>query len=146
MAETIQCENCGAVLLPEDIFCGECGAPNPSSEAPGEPAAAPPAPPVTEPKPKPPPFIPPTPPDAKPSFSAKSGWRAAFIALLVLGAIACLVGLAAFFIFGSMPSEATTPREDWIFAAICCLLPVGGTGGLLLIAGLAVWYTRVRRR
>jgi hypothetical protein len=145
MAEVTQCPNCGAVFVKEDIFCGECGAPRPSLEELGEPVASPPAEPIAGPEPPLPPLIPPTTSDARIPSSAKAGWRAAFIVLVVLGAIACVVGLAAFLVFGSMPSEATTPQEDWLYSAICCLLPIGGTGGLLLIAGLAIWYTRVRR-
>lgn len=30
----MRCENCGVELLPEDKFCGECGAPRPSSARP----------------------------------------------------------------------------------------------------------------
>jgi hypothetical protein len=143
MADIVQCENCGAVLSKEDIFCGECGAPRPSMPQSAEPALKPqPVPGVAPNQPLP---VPPVPPSARPSVTSEKGWRAAFITLIVLGAIACVVGVAAFVILGSMPGETTTRQEDWIFAAICCLLPIGGTGALLAVAGSTIWYARLRK-
>jgi hypothetical protein len=146
MAEAVQCENCGAVLLPEDVFCGECGAPRPSMPQPDEPLLTSQA--TAETAPVPPSPVPPAPPvpsAGRPSLSGEKGWRTAFIALVVLGAIACVVGIAAFLIFGSIPGENTTPQEDWIYATICCLLPIGGSGALLGAAGGVIWYTRLRK-
>jgi hypothetical protein len=68
----------------------------------------------------------------------------AFPVLLVLGILACLFGLAAFLLFGSTGSDTTTPAEDWLIGAICCLLPIGGLGAILLAFGGAIWYTRIR--
>jgi hypothetical protein len=70
----------------------------------------------------------------------------AFIILVVLAVIACLAGIVAFLIFGSMEGEAATPAEDWLFSAICCLLPIGGTGALLGGIGGIIWYTRLREQ
>jgi hypothetical protein len=147
MAALIQCKNCGAVLASEDVFCGECGAPNPATEESLEPAAVeqPVAPPPASPLPAPPPAepIPAAPVQPKPSAM---GWRVAFIALVVLGVIACLSGLLVFVLFGSMEGENTTPAEDWLFSALCCLLPIGGSGVILVASGAAIWFARLRDR
>jgi hypothetical protein len=145
MTEIIQCENCGAALAPEDTFCGECGAPRPASGGAAEPAK-PDQPAAPQVAPSPPPFVPAALPAAHPIASAQKGWRAAFITLVVLGAITCVVGLAAFLIFGSIPGENMTPQEDWLYSAVCCLLPIGGIGALLVVIGGVIWYTRVRKQ
>jgi hypothetical protein len=159
MAVPIQCENCGAILAEEDVFCGECGAPRASlgeviEPAAGEPVAAPEldtaaeptagAEPLpdrpTAPRPSPPP------PLERPSGSSKAGWRVAFFVLVGMGVIACLAALLAFLIVGLTEGDNTTPQEDWLIATLCCLLPVGGMGAALAAAGAAIWYTRLRDR
>jgi hypothetical protein len=144
VSRLLQCENCGAVLAKEDIFCGECGAPRPSqaevSETKDLARAEVVTPAELTPRADP---VPAAPARSEP---ASTGWRVAFIVLVVLGAIACIAGVLAFLLFGSMESEATTPAEDWLYAALCCLLPIGGTGVLLATGGLAIWYARVRNR
>jgi hypothetical protein len=70
----------------------------------------------------------------------------AFIVLVVLGALACIAALAVFVIFGSIPGEGTTAQEDWIFSALCCLLPIGGFGAILVGAGAIVWFRRLKDR
>jgi hypothetical protein len=148
MTEIIQCENCGAVLGKEDIFCGECGAPRPAAAAasagPAEPAAQE-LQPVAEPAASVPPLVPPVSPSTPPSFSAQKGWRVAFLVLLVLGIIACVAGVASFLLLGSIPGENMTRQEDWLYAAVCCLVPIGGTGALLAAAGGVIWYARLRK-
>jgi hypothetical protein len=73
-----------------------------------------------------------------------TGWRVAFVVLLVLGVLTCLAGLLAFVLFGSMPGENTTVQEDWLFSAFCCLLPIGGIGLVMLAAGVTIWFSRLR--
>lgn len=134
MAQPIQCKNCGAVLLEEDLFCGECGAPGPSAAPPSEPEA------VT------PPIAPLPPPPAAPPSSSVTGWRVAVIVLGILAAILCLLGLATFLLFGLTESDVASTTENWLYATFCCLLPIAGTGGILAIAGLGIWWVRLRNR
>jgi hypothetical protein len=140
-----QCDNCGAILLKEDLFCGECGAPSPPTAGSVDPVETQPMA-AAEPTPTLPPFVQPPPPSAQPALSPARRWRTAFIVLVVLAVTACMAGIIAFLIFGSMESEATTPAEDWLFSAICCLLPIGGTGALLGGISGIIWYARLREQ
>jgi hypothetical protein len=151
MAGTVQCENCGALLLEEDVFCGECGAPRatiPEDPTPSEAAAQSPADPslplaggevaqiaATESLGD---------AEAKPASTSVSGWRVAVTALIAFGALACISGILAFLVFGLIGGETTTAAEDWLFATMCCLLPIGGVGAVLVAAGGLVWYLRLR--
>jgi hypothetical protein len=63
-----------------------------------------------------------------------------------LGVLACLSGLLGFLRLGSIGGETTTVQEDWLIAAICCLLPLGGAGILLAAVGGTIWYSRQRHR
>ena len=138
MAGASQCDSCGAVLSVEDLFCGECGVPRPVAEAIEPSTAYEPA--VEEAKPA-------LDPSPDPSSAAMdTRWRVSFTVLLVLGGLACLAGLVAFLLFGSIGGDTTTPAEDWLISAFCCLLPIGGAGAVLAAAGAAIWYTRVRSR
>lgn len=140
MADPTQCLSCGAVLLEEDLFCGECGSPRP---APGDavtgvvaseaftPAADTPSRPV--------PLSP-----GHPAGGVQTGWRVAAFTLLGLGVLACVVGLLVFFVAGSTPSEGFTTSENWLFSAGCCLLPIAGAGVLFAAAGAAIWYRRLK--
>jgi hypothetical protein len=144
MTASMQCENCGAVLLPEDVFCGECGAPRPSQAEVDESTTEEPS--VSQ--------LPDEPlvaeamleALAQPSSSSETRWRVAAVVLVVLGALACIAGIAAFLLFGLTPSETSTPQEDWLFSTICCLLPIGGSGVLLAAIAGIIWYTRLRER
>lgn len=139
MARQEQCEYCGAVLLPEDAFCGECGAPRPEASSPVPPDTRPPAlAPASEPAEAPEPAA------ARPPASARTGWRAAFIALVVVGLLVCLVAIAAFLFAGLTESEGWSTQENWLFSTFCCLLPIGGGGLVLLAAGAAIWFSRLR--
>jgi len=136
MSQPIQCENCGALLLKEDVFCGECGAPypdpGPEADAPSTYQAA---------------LPPQRPPTPRPTQStSKTAWRVAAIALGIVGAILCLLGLSAFLLFGLTESEVATPTENWLYATFCCLLPIAGSGIVLALAAVGIWYGRLRDR
>jgi nitrate reductase gamma subunit len=69
------------------------------------------------------------------------------VAVIVLGitaAILCLMGVAAFLLFGLTESDVTSPAEDWLYATFCCLLPIAGMGAILAIAALGIWWVRLR--
>jgi hypothetical protein len=140
MAGQGQCEYCGAVLLPEDAFCGECGAPRAEATSPVSPDAPPPG------------LLPAAEPGAEPEAadlagpksSTRTGWRAAFIALMVVGALVCLVAVLAFLFAGFTETEGWNTQENWLFSTFCCLLPIGGGGLVLLAAGAAIWFSRLR--
>ena len=142
MTEQIQCDNCGAVLLEEDVFCGECGAPRPSLTEAAQLAVEEPS--AAQPLPTPPP--PPPPQPAARSASPTAGWRVSVIILGVLAAVLCLLGLAAFLLFGLTESEGFTPEENWLFATFCCLLPIAGAGVILVLAAVGIWFARLRNR
>jgi hypothetical protein len=137
MADRIQCENCGALVYEEDVFCGECGAPRPEvvagADAPADvvPSAA---------------GSPPEIPQRSTSRGSVTGWQVAAVALLVGAVCLCLSGLASFLLFGMTESEVTTRQEDWLYATFCCLLPLAGAGVVLGLAAVGVWYARVRNR
>jgi hypothetical protein len=135
MAKSIQCSNCGAILLQEDAFCGECGAPHPSSIPELEPV-----------EPEPPA---PAPPPVSPAVLAdtrKTPWRVMTIVLGIVATVLCLAGISAFLLFGLTETEGVTTQENWLYATFCCLLPFAGAGAIMAIAGIGIWFTRLRRR
>lgn len=68
------------------------------------------------------------------------------MALGIVGAILGLLGLAAFLLFGLTESDFATPQENWLYATLCCLLPIAGSGFILAAAGAAIWWFRLRNR
>jgi hypothetical protein len=68
------------------------------------------------------------------------------IILGILAAVLCLFGLVAFLLFGLTESEGFTPEENWLFATFCCLLPIAGTGVILAVAAVGIWFARLRNR
>lgn len=129
MPEYIQCDNCGAVLLPEEEFCGEYGAPRPEAAASSTPGPAP----VSA-------------GTLRPRLSTERRWVAGSVVSAAFGVLTCVAGLAAFLAFGLTASDVATVEENWLYSALCCLLPIGGTGALLLAVGGTIWYTRIRKR
>ena len=133
MTGPIQCINCGAVLLKEDIFCGECGAPRPSETSPAEDMEEPQADPLPEPRPV-----------RRPD--PDTIWRVAAAVLGIVGVLVCLLGLAVFLLFGLTEAEDMTPAENWLLSTLCCLLPIAGTGVAMAVAGLVIWWAKLRNR
>ena len=131
MADILQCSNCGAIMGPDDDFCAECGAPRPPKPTASESSPAPDA---------PPPALP-----ARPADESEVRWRVAMVVLLLLGVLACVVGLVAFVLFALIESEGYTTAENWLFSALCCLLPIGGSGAIMGIVGATIWYSRLRK-
>lgn len=131
MTRAIQCDNCGAVVLKEEPVCGECGAPRPpviashqlieepETDAPQEPIGA---------------------------LRTSAVRRVVAILLALAGALLCLLGLAAFVILGLGEREGVPPPENWLYSAICCLLPLAGAGTTVALVALALWWTRLRKR
>ncbi len=124
MADSVQCKECGAVLAEDDLFCGECGAVRPPGTGASQLALDSP---------------PPAPPAPPPAPSPVALYRALFIVLIVLGIIACILALVSFLVVGALPSDVTTPQEDWLLSGLFCLLPLGTVGLILLIAAVVVW-------
>ena len=73
-------------------------------------------------------------------------WRVAAAVLGIVGVLVCLLGLAVFLLFGLIEAEDMTPAENWLISAICCLLPIAGTGVAIAVAGLVIWWAKLRNR
>ena len=157
MADALECSNCGAILTREDLFCGECGAPRPSSPV-GTELVTPDAPPPRVPEPE---DLQPSPPSgpAPPSPAAhrpipappprprgiSEGWRtvSTIIAFLALsGALVMIVvGILIGFVFLD-PDTGQAATEPLILgASLLCFCP-----SALLIAGAVTLYALVIRR
>jgi hypothetical protein len=96
-----------------------------------EPAAPPPDPPATR---------------LDKTLDRDTAWRVIAVALGILGAVLCLLGFAFFLLFGLMDTESVTEAENWLLSATCCLLPIAGAGTTLAVAGLVIWWARLRKR
>ena len=66
------------------------------------------------------------------------------IALTVVGVLVCIVGILAFVLAGVTETEGWTAQENWLFSAGCCLLPIAGSGLVLVLAGVGIWFARLR--
>ena len=141
MTQPIQCDNCGAILLDEDIYCGECGAPRPTVLAPAEVVEDTQTDAIGEPQPSPLPE-----PRSADGASSETVWRVVAAVLGVVGILVCLLGVVAFLLFGLMEAEDMTPAENWLLSTICCLLPIAGTGVVIAVAGLVIWWAKLRNR
>ena len=141
MTQPIQCDNCGAVLLEKDVYCGECGAPRPTMLAPAEVVDEAQTEVIGAPQPSPLPE--PRPVDRTDSDTV---WRVAAAVLGIVGVLVCLLGMVAFMLFGLIEAEDLTQAENWLISAICCLFPIAGSGVAIAFAGLVIWWTKLRNR
>jgi hypothetical protein len=76
----------------------------------------------------------------------KANWQIVAIVLAGLGAMLCLVGLILFAVFGMTSTEGYTTAENWLFSAMCCLLPIAGSGALLALTSIVIWMNRLKDR
>jgi hypothetical protein len=82
----------------------------------------------------------------RPPESRQRLWQIGAITLGLLGVLLCLAGLAAFLLFGLTDSEFASPEENWLYATICCLIPIAGTGLMFGLAAVGIWLARLRKR
>lgn len=143
MSDILECDNCGAVLLKADLFCGECGAPRPTLASLSAPDAVEPGP--RESAAEAPIGLQPSTLEPARSQSQRL-WQIAVIALALLSVLLCVFGLAAFLVFGLTDSEVASPEENWLYSGICCLLPLAGTSAVLILASVGIWFARLRKR
>jgi hypothetical protein len=151
MAEIHQCEQCGAVLAAEDVFCGECGAPRPGSIPAAAPAGAP-APEAmnaSTARPALPRAVGPAAasrPAAPPSKAPVEGMRAAsrVIAILSAAVAAGLCGLGVILaFFASDPQTGQTGSGDMVFGSVLLCF---GPGAMALVLAVVLWLVAKRRK
>lgn len=134
MSDEKTCPNCGAALMPGDIFCGECGSRVQASayDAAAEPLAKEPSPAVEEAEPVPEPaaveYMPP--PAAEPTAGGSQAVRivAIVVAVGLLLLSLCLCSFGAISLFSE--SSDMTRGENLGFALAICFAP-GVIVGLL---------------
>jgi hypothetical protein len=151
MSEDKTCPNCGAALMPGDVFCGECGvrvrapdydvASDVSFEdipptAPEEPSAEEP---VLAEEPATGEYVAPPPVGQK-----ASDWTALRIVSVVVAVGLLLVSLClcSFGGFALIPSEDSVFKEDLGFAMALCFAP----GVILGLLGIAAAYFGFRKQ
>lgn len=151
MSEEKTCPNCGAAMMPGDVFCGECGArvqapaydvapatlpDDVSPQAVEEPPAEEPS---LETEPAAGEYIPP--PPVRQETNGSNAWR---IVAIVAAVVFLLLSLC-FCSFGGLvlipTQEVTTAQEDKIYAALC--FAPGVISGLL---GIGAAYFSFKKR
>ncbi len=144
MTDQHQCDNCGAILAEDDLFCGECGAPQPAAQPTpeaAEPGPAPSAVPGSEPVPE----------AVSPATPAKSArtpgqFRTAGIIAVTLAvsaaALLCAMGLFVAFLVPDGETGLTATQDMLIFSGLCCFCP----GALAVIVAVVVWVLVIRRK
>jgi hypothetical protein len=160
----LECQVCGAVLAPEDLFCGECGEPvpgaaetvPPEAETTPEPAKPEVAPAPVEPSPPipvPPSAVEPLPaPDAVPAAAAvervgRKGWAIGASVAGIAGILLCLVGAALWaYLAFTPPPDGMTEAENVTLSTLCCGLPLVGPAVVLVAIAAVIWYVRLRNR
>jgi hypothetical protein len=140
MAAKHQCENCGAVLSEEDLFCGECGAPQPEAKpAPEASESAS----VSALEPTPAPEV--APAAVKPARVSEQ-WRTVsiIVATLAVGAavLLCVAGLLVAFFVPEADTGLTATQDMLIFSGLCCFCP----GALAVILAIVLWAFTIRRK
>jgi len=134
------CSNCGAALMPGDVFCGECGARvrapeyDPSPEIAVVDIA-----PEVETEPRAGEYIPPPPAETQSGVSNSDGGKTALRIVAVVVAVGFLLFALCFCSLGGLsliPSEEYSTAENLGFASALCFAP-GIIFGLLGIG--AAW-------
>jgi hypothetical protein len=137
MAESYTCSSCGALLDPEDQFCGECGAPVAGAESASPPGAGPGlasgGPSAATSPPGPPPTI------------VQGRRTAALVITVLLAAVAgglCCLGLFFAFFATDLQAGQAASQDVLVGSGMCCFSP----GLLALVLALVLWAVRVRQR
>jgi hypothetical protein len=142
MPDHHQCDNCGAILAKDDLFCGECGAPQPAAQTTPEAVEASPAPSAA-------PGVEPAPKAGSPSAPAKSARTpaqlrtAGIIAVTLAVTVAvllCAMGLFTAFLVPDGETGMTATQDMFIFSGLCCFCP----GALALVVAVVVWVLVIR--
>jgi len=145
MSNDRTCPNCGAALMPADVFCGECG----MRTAPDEQPAAPPPPadtsaaaeqePLPETEPSAGAYLPPEPAKSQGDSSTVIRIVAIVAAASFLVASLCFCSLGVLALMGE--SDLTT-QENVGFATALCFAP----GVILGLLGLGAGWLAFRKR
>lgn len=144
MTDHHQCDNCGAILAEDDLFCGECGAPQPAAQSTPEaaqPGPAPTAAPGSEPVPEAASSAAPAKSTRTPRQFRTAGIIAVTLALAA-AALLCAMGLFTTFLVPDSETGLTATQDMLIFSGLCCFCP----GALAVIVAVVVWVLVIRRK